>query len=75
MWPQYLGEYQPKDEEHNGAQVFVNSEGLFLYVNDNGDWSANTVINDRGVLRGTDNGAAHCLATVTLARTRMPLKK
>ena len=65
MWPQYLGEYKPQEEEHNGAQVFVNSEGLFLYVNDNGDWSANTIINDRGVLRGDNQGAVPCLTSVT----------
>ena len=65
LWPQYLGEYQPKDEEHNGAQVYVNSAGLFLYVNDNGDWSANTIINDRGVLRGDNQGTVPCLASVT----------
>ena len=52
LWPQYLGEFQPTSEEHNRGRVYVNSKGLFLYVNDNGDWSANTVINDRGVFKG-----------------------
>ena len=67
MWPQYLGEYQPTEEDHNGAQVYVNSEGLLLYMNDNGDWSANTVINNRGVLRGanSDNASVACLDAVT----------
>ena len=65
LWSQYLGEFQPTSEEHNGTRVYVNSGELFLYVNDNGDWSANTVINDRGVLRGTDKAAAPCLAAVT----------
>ena len=67
LWPQYLGEYQPKDEDHNGARVYVNSEGLLLYMNDKGDWSANTVINNRGVLRGanSDNASVACLDAVT----------
>ena len=66
VWPRYLGEYQPTEEEHNGARVYVNSEGLLLYVTDKGDWSANTVINNRGVFRGTDTGnrSEPCVATV-----------
>ena len=66
VWPQYLGEYQPTEETHNGAQVYVNSEGLLLYVTDKGDWSANTVINNRGVLRGADTGnrSEPCVAAV-----------
>ena len=66
VWPRYLGEYQPTEEEHNGARVYVNSEGLLLYVTDKGDWSANTVINNRGVLRGanSENASVPCLDTV-----------
>ena len=66
VWPQYLGEYQPTEEDHNGARVYVNSEGLLLYMNDKGDWSANTVINNRGVLRGADTGnrSEPCVAAV-----------
>ena len=66
MWPRYLGEYQPTEEDHNGARVYVNSEGLLLYVTDKGDWSANTVINNRGVFRGVDTGntSEPCVASV-----------
>ena len=52
-WPKYLGQYQTSEHlDHHGAPVYVNSFGRLLFVNDNGDWSANTVINDRGVFRG-----------------------
>ena len=52
-WPKYLGQYQTSEHlDHHRAPVYVNTFGRLLFVNDNGDWSANTVINDRGVFRG-----------------------
>ena len=66
-WPKYLGQYQTSEHlDHHGAPVYVNSFGRLLFVNDNGDWSANTVINNRGVLRGADTGnrSEPCVAAV-----------
>ena len=52
MWPQYFGPYDPTGEKHNGGEVYRNRFGRLLYVHDGGKWSANNVINDKGVLRG-----------------------
>ena len=52
MWPKYFGSYNPTGERHNGGEIYKNRFGRLLYVHDGGKWSANTVINERGVLRG-----------------------
>lgn len=52
MWPKYFGSYNPTGEKHNGGEIYKNRFGRLLYVHDGGKWSANTVLNERGVLRG-----------------------
>ena len=39
--------------QHNGFPVYRSSSGLFLYKHTNDKWRANSVVNERGVLRGT----------------------
>ena len=52
MWPKYFGPYDPTGEKYNRGEVYRNRFGRLLYVHDGGKWSANNVINDKGVLRG-----------------------
>ena len=79
-WPKYLGQYQTSEHlDHHGAPVYVNSFGRLLFVNDNGDWSANTVINDRGVFRGIGDHpkGAQMQKKISLSKTKFgpPAKK
>ena len=39
--------------QYNGFPVYRSSSGLFLYKHSKDKWRANSVVNERGVLRGT----------------------
>ena len=67
-WPQYFGQYTPTGKRYHRAPVYINKQGRYLFVNKKGAWSANNVLNERGVLRGTDrkNGkGGKCVASIT----------
>ena len=66
MFPQYFGRYNPTGKIYHRAPVYINKNGLFLFVNKKGAWSANDKVNDRGLLRGTGTGNdGNCVASVT----------
>ena len=65
-WPQYFGRYNPTGKIYHRAPVYINKQGLFLFVNQMGAWSANAKVNELGLLRGTDTGKdGNCVASVT----------
>ena len=65
-WPKYFGRYNPTGKRYHRALVYINQHGLFLFVNSKGAWSANQVVNERGVLRGTGSSrVGNCVASVT----------
>ena len=61
-WPKYLGQYKPTGEQHEGAEVFRNKDGNYLYHHKRGQWRTNNVINDRGVLKGVNRGKGECVS-------------
>ena len=66
MFPQYFGRYNPTGKIYHRAPVYINKEGLFLFVNKKGAWSANDKVNERGLLRGTVTGKdGNCVTSVT----------
>ena len=64
-WPKYFGGYNPTGKRYHGSPVYINQHGLFLFVTSKGAWSANQVVNERGVLRGSGTGTSNCVASVT----------
>ena len=61
MWPRYLGQYKSTEEEHEGAPVFHNGNGMYLYHHKKGQWRINNVINERGVFKGVQGRESLCL--------------
>ena len=61
-WSKYLGQYKPTGEQHEGAEVFRNKNGNYLYHHKRGQWRTNNVINDRGVLKGVNRGKGECVS-------------
>ena len=61
-WSKYLGQYKPTGEQHEGAEVFRNKDGNYLYHHKQGQWRTNNVINDRGVLKGVNRGKGECVS-------------
>ena len=68
-WPKYFGLWDPNPngEKYNGEKVYMNALGNYLYKLENGKWSANTELNERGVLRGVEDEAkeSQCLEDIT----------
>ena len=62
MWPQYIGQYKATEEEHEGAPVFHNGNGKYLYHHKKGQWRINNVINERGVFKGVHSRESLCLS-------------
>ena len=63
-WPLDQGEYHLTDQEHNGAPVYRNSHGRYLYTYGDGTWRADYEIGTSGYIRCVDTGAA-CPGAVT----------
>ena len=61
-WAQYLGQYKPTKQKHQGAHVYQNQKGKYLYHHTKGQWRTNNVINDRGVFKGVNSGKDSCLS-------------
>ena len=61
-WAQYLGQYKPTQQKHQGAPVYQNQNGKFLYKLKKGQWRINNVINDRGVFKGINSRKDICLS-------------
>ena len=51
-WAQYLGQYKPTQQKHEGAPVYQNQNGKYLYHHKQGQWRINNVVNKRGVMKG-----------------------
>ena len=54
-WAQYLGQYKPTQQKHQGAPVYQNQNGKYLYRHRRVQWRINNVVNDRGVFKGVNN--------------------
>ena len=54
-WAQYLGQYKPTKQKHQGAPVYQNQNGKFLYHYRRVQWRINNVMNERGVFKGVNN--------------------
>ena len=63
-WPLDQGEYHLTDQEHNGAPVYRNSHGRYLYTYGDGTWRADYEIGTSGYIRSVETGAA-CPAAVS----------
>ena len=61
-WAQYLGQYKPTQQKHQGAPVYQNPNGKYLYQLRKGQWRANNVVNDRGVFKGVNSRKAGCVS-------------
>ena len=61
-WAQYLGQYKPTQQKHQGAPVYQNQNGKYLYQLKKGQWRINNVINDRGVFKGINSRKDLCLS-------------
>ena len=59
-WPRSLGRYEATGEEHEGAPVFSDGDGRYLYRYSDGTWRADSAIGGRGVYRSV--GTADCPA-------------
>ena len=68
-WPKYYGRWKPKGYDLKGDQYYKNDFGNYLYKLENGKWSANSKVNERGVLRGGADGdgdqESQCLEDIT----------
>ena len=67
-WPKYFGQYTPTGKRYHRSPVYINKHSRYLFINKKGAWSANDVLNERGVLRGTGrkNGmGGKCVTSVT----------
>ena len=54
MWPHALGHYKVTGEEHEGAAVYKNGHGTYLYKLSNGTWRASYEIGDSGWFKSVD---------------------
>ena len=61
-WAQYLGQYKPTKQKHEGAPVYQNQNSKFLYLHKKGQWRINNVINERGVFKGVSSWKAACVS-------------
>ena len=61
-WAQYLGQYKPTQQKHQGAPVYQNQNGKYLYHDTKGQWRTNNVINKRGVFKGVNGRKAACVS-------------
>ena len=61
-WAQYLGQYKPTQQKHQGAPVYQNQNGKFLYQLKKGQWRINNVINERGVFKAVNSRKAACVS-------------
>ena len=62
-WAQYLGQYKPTKQKHEGAPVYQNQNGKYLYQLKKGQWRINNVINERGVFKGEGSKKDACVST------------
>ena len=62
-WAQYLGQYKPTKQKHEGAPVYQNQNGKYLYHHTKGQWRTNNVVNKRGVFKGEGSKKAACVST------------
>ena len=60
--PWYLGSYEATGEEEEGAPVYRDSDGRYLYRHSDGTWRADDVIGGPGVIRSVDT--APCPASI-----------
>ena len=61
-WAQYLGQYKPTQQKHEGAPVYQNQNGKYLYHHKKGQWRTNNVVNKRGVFKGEGSKKAVCVS-------------
>ena len=61
-WGQYLGQYKPTQQKHEGAPVFQNQNGKYLYHHTKGQWRTNNVINKRGVFKSEGSRKVACVS-------------
>ena len=61
-WAQYLGQYKPTKQKHEGAPVYQNQNGKYLYHHTKGQWRTNNVVNKRGVFKGVNSRKAACVS-------------
>ena len=61
-WAQYLGQYKPTKQKHEGAPVYQNQNGKYLYHHTKGQWRTNNVINKRGVFKSEGSRKAACVS-------------
>ena len=62
-WAQYLGQYKPTQQKHEGSPVYQNQNGKYLYHHTKGQWRTNNVVNKRGVFKGEGSKKAACVST------------
>ena len=61
-WAQYLGQYKPTKQKHEGAPVYQNQNGKYLYHHTKGQWRTNNVVNERGVFKGVNSRKTMCVS-------------
>ena len=61
-WAQYLGQYKPTKQKHEGAPVYQNQNGKYLYQLKKGQWRINNVMNKRGVFKGVNSRKDSCVS-------------
>ena len=61
-WAQYLGQYEPTKQRYEGALIYQNQNGKYLYHHKKGQWRINNVINKRGVFKGVNSRKAGCVS-------------
>ena len=61
-WAQYLGQYKPTQQKHEGAPVYQNQNGKYLYHHTKGQWRTNNIINKRGVFKSEGSRKAACVS-------------
>ena len=61
-WAQYLGQYKPTQQKHEGSPVYQNQNGKYLYHHIKGQWRINNVINERGVFKGEGSKKDACVS-------------
>ena len=64
-WPEYLGTYLATEETEEGAPVYRNSDGKYLFRKYNGTWHADYAICDDGIIKSVDTlDTAECPASI-----------
>ena len=61
-WAQYLGQYKPTKQMNQGAPVYQNQNGKYLYHHTKGQWRTNNIINKRGVFKSEGSRKAVCVS-------------